>query len=217
VTAAGDDATIPRSPADQPVGQPVDQPVDRPIDRGAVVRDVLVVLASFLVAGAAVGLLWPQLVEPVTVTRTELGLTTGEVPLAHQFDQDAWYALLGGGAALLLGVALTRWRRAHETATLVAVALGALLAAAVSSLVGTAIGPESAEVVLADAEIGASAPDEVRVTAEAAYLVWPLGAVLGAVVVLWAPSGSPSGGPLGGTGAAPRGTVRGDQQHSAGE
>jgi hypothetical protein len=217
VTAAGDDATIP-SPAADP---PVDQPADPPVDRDAVVRDVLVVLASFLVAGVVVGVLWPQLVEPVTVTRTDLGLQTGEVPLAHQFDQDAWYALLGGGVALLLGVALTRWRRAHETATLVAVVLGALLAAAVASLLGTAIGPEPAEVVLADAEIGDSAPDEVRVTAEAAYLAWPLGAVLGAVVVLWAPSGGSSGGPSGGASggsvAVLRGRVRGDQQHSPGE
>ncbi len=164
-------------------------PVDPPVDRDAVTRDVVVVLGAFLLAGVAVGLVWPQLVEPVTVTRTESGLTTGEVALAHRFGQDAWFSLLGGGAALLLGIVLTLRCRAHETVTLVVVVLGALLAAWISSAVGTALGPETAEVVLADAAVGATARDQVRVTADSAYLTWPLAAVLGAVVVLWAPAG----------------------------
>jgi hypothetical protein len=176
VTAASDDTATSESPSDPPV------------DRAAVVRDVVVVLGAFLVAGIVVGLVWPRLVDPVTVVRTEVGLSTGEVALARQFGQDAWYSLLGGGVALVLGVVLTWRRRAHEAVTLVAVALGALLAAGISSVIGTATGPEAAEVVLADAEVGATAPDQVRVTADAAYLAWPLAAVLGAVVVLWAPS-----------------------------
>ncbi len=176
MTTADDDTSTPETPASPPV------------DPAAVVRDVVVVLAAFVVAGVAVGLLWPQLVEPVTVTRSEVGLTTGEVALAHRFDQDAWYSVLGGGAALLLGVVLTLWRRAHEAATLFAVAVGALLGAWVSATVGNAAGPEAAEMTLADAELGATAPDQVLVTADAAYLAWPLAAVLGAVVVLWAPS-----------------------------
>jgi hypothetical protein len=177
VTAASDDTA------------PANSPVDPPVDRDAVARDVGVVVGAFLVAGLVVGLVWPQVVEPVTVTRNQFGLQTGEVALAHRFGHDAWYSLLGGGAAMLLGVVLTLWRRAHETATLVVIVLSALLAAWLSSAVGTAIGPEAAEVVLADAEMGTSAPDQVLVTAEAAYLAWPLAAVLGAVLVLWAPSG----------------------------
>jgi hypothetical protein len=43
--------------------------------------------------------------------------------------------------------------------------------------------------VLAGAAVGATAPDAVTVTAEAAYLAWPLGAVLGAILVLWSPPG----------------------------
>lgn len=176
MTTASDDAA------------PAHHPVDPPTDRGAVARDAVVVLATFLVASVVVGLVWPRVVEPVTVTRSDFGLQTGEVGLAYRFDHDAWYSLLGGGAALFLGAVLTLWRRTHETVTLVAVVLGALLAAWVSSMVGTATGPEAAEVVLADAEMGTSAPDQVVVTADAAYLAWPLAAVLGAVVVLWGPS-----------------------------
>jgi hypothetical protein len=213
VTTAGDDTSTPQ------------RPIDRPADRDAVVRDVVVVLVSFLVAGVAVGLLWPQVVDPVTMTRTELGLTTGEVPLALRFEHDAWYSFLGAGVGLVLGLVLTWWRRTHETATLVAVVLSSLLAAAVSSWVGTATGPESAELVLADAELGATAPDQVQVTAEAAYLAWPLGAVAGAVIVLWGPWGAPSSVSSSGTPArAPwtrwspsggsRGEARGEREHT---
>jgi hypothetical protein len=35
--------------------------------------------------------------------------------------------------------------------------------------------------------VGATAPDRVTVSAHAAYLVWPIAAVLGAVLVLWRP------------------------------
>jgi hypothetical protein len=198
VTTADDDTSTPETPASPPV------------DRGAVVRDVLVVLVAFLAAAVVVGLVWPRVVEPVTVSRSDLGLTTGEVALAHRFDQDAWYSVLGGGAALLLGVVLTLWRRAHEAATLVAVLLGAVLAAWLSAVVGNATGPTAAEVALADAEPGATAPDQVLVTADAAYLAWPLAAVLGAVVVLWAPSRR---------GREPERADRelGDREHSTGE
>ncbi len=176
MTAADDDSST------------ADTPASSPVDLDAVVRDVLVVLTAFLVAGVAVGLVWPQVVEPVTVTRSDFGLQTGEVALARRFDHDAWYSLLGGGGALRRGAGGPLRRPAPPAATLVAVVLGSLLAAWVSSMIGTQTGPEAAELVLANAELGATAPDQVLVTADAAYLAWPLAAVLGAVVVLWAPS-----------------------------
>jgi hypothetical protein len=151
---------------------------------------VLVVVAFGLVAVLA-GLIWPRLVDPVVVTRTEEGPETGEVALAERFDNDGWYAVLAAGLGLVLGVALTAWqlnRRRPELAALAAVFLGAAVAAWLMSRVGTAVGPPDPATVLAEADVGATAVDQVRVTARAAYLVWPIAAVLGAMLVLWGPA-----------------------------
>ena len=62
--------------------------------RDGVLADVVVVLGCFAVAGLVAGLLWPQLVSPVEVVRTEAGLTTAEVALSERFDNDAWFMVL---------------------------------------------------------------------------------------------------------------------------
>lgn len=154
-------------------------------------RDIVVVLLAFLVAGLLAGALWPQLAEPVTVSRSEVGLVTDEVGLAHRFSSDAWFTLLGGGAGLLLGVVLTRWRSSHEVVTVLTVTAGAMLAALVCARVGTWLGPDAPERVLDGAPVGATAPAQVRLASDAAYLVWPAAALTGAAVMLW--SSRPAG------------------------
>ena len=156
----------------------------------AVVKDVLVVLASFVVAGLVAGALWPQLVDPVVVEVTDLGLLTDEVALGERFDTVGWYSLLGGGFGLLLGAVLTARRRAHEVATLLAVLVGAGLAAWLSARVGTWLGPGDAERALAGAATGSTAEEQIRLTTDAAYLSWPIAAVFGATLVLWSRLGS---------------------------
>jgi hypothetical protein len=153
------------------------------------VRDVAVALVAFLVAGVLVGVLWPQLVDPVVVERAELGMLTDEVALGDRFDAVGWYSLLGGGFALLLGIALLARRQINEVVTVLAVLAGACLAAWLSAQLGTALGPEDPDKVLAGAEIGATAEERVVLTADVAYLVWPISAMIGAVVVLWSRPG----------------------------
>lgn len=155
----------------------------------ATVVDVVVVLGVFLVAGAVTGAVWQHVVDPVIVTRNEFGVTTGEVALSNQFDRDGWFAVLGGGCGLVLGLALMAWRRTQEVVTLLTITAGALLAAWVSARVGRWLGPDDPTRLLAEGEVGASAEGAVVVTAEAAYLVWPIAAVLGALLVLWSPPG----------------------------
>jgi hypothetical protein len=154
-----------------------------------VVADVVVVLVAFLVAGVVAGLLWPELVDPVTVTRDKLGVVTREVALSERFDNDGWYVVLAAAGGLLLGVVLTVWRRTHEVVTLLAVVAGACLAAWVSAEIGTWRGPQDPNQVLAHAKNGATALDRVTVSASGAYFVWPIAAVSGALVVLWSPPG----------------------------
>jgi uncharacterized membrane protein YeaQ/YmgE (transglycosylase-associated protein family) len=160
-----------------------------------VVTDVVVVLLAFLVAGTVAGLVWPELVDPVTVTRDKLGVVTRELALSEQFDNDGWYAVLAAAGGLVLGVVLTAWRRTNEVVTLVAVVAGACLAAWVSAQIGLWRGPADPNQVLAHAKSGATALDRVKVSATGAYFVWPIAAVVGALVVLWSPPGRRPGRP----------------------
>lgn len=161
----------------------------RGIEGRGVLKDVVVVLVSFLVAAVVVGVLWPQLVDPVEVVRDEAGLLTGEVALGERFDTVGWYSLLAGGAGLLLGALLAARCRTDEVVTLVAIVAGACLAAWLSAQVGTWVGPSDPEQVLADAKVGTTAPDQVVLTADVAYLVWPISALVGCATVLWSRPG----------------------------
>lgn len=162
---------------------------DEPVEIRALLVDAVVVVGIFLVVGAVVGALWPHLVTPVTVTRTDAGLSTSEVGLSDRFGNDGWFSALGGLAGLVTGLVLMAWRRTHEVVSLLLVTGGAFLAAWVAATVGQALGPADPQDVLAAAASGSSAPDVVRVSAEAAYFVWPIAAVLGALLVLWSPPG----------------------------
>lgn len=163
----------------------VDGRVDGGVDGGRLVKDVLIVLLAFLVAAVLAGALWPQLVDPVIVERAEQGVLTDEVALGDRFDNVGWYALLAGACGLLLGVVLVASRRDHEVVTLLAVLLGACLAAWLSARTGTWLGPDDPNPVLQDAEVGATAEDRVVLDTDVAYLVWPISAMVGSVVVLW--------------------------------
>jgi hypothetical protein len=168
-----------------------DAPEGPAADPGPRLRDMLVdavvVLGAFLVAGLVAGVVWPHLVHPVNVTRTSVGILTGELDLSHRIDNDGWYSVLAAVGGLALGIVLTLWRRTHEVVTVLLITSGAFLAAWVSAVVGTALGPGDPQTALAHAAVGATAPDRVTVSAHAAYLVWPIAAVVGAVLVLWPP------------------------------
>jgi hypothetical protein len=155
------------------------------MNRRSVLSDVVVVLAAFAVAAVVVGAVWPHVVDPVLVTRTKNGLLTDEIALADRFDDVGWYTLLSGGVSLVLGAVLLLRRRTDEVVTVLVVVAAACLAAWLTARLGTWWGPDDPQQVLAHAEVGATAPDRVVLRADAAYLVWPIAALVGAVVVLW--------------------------------
>jgi hypothetical protein len=53
------------------------------------------------------------------------------------------------------------------------------------ALIGHALGPGDPNAALAAVKIGQHVPDQIRVAAWATYLVWPIGALVGALGVLW--------------------------------
>jgi hypothetical protein len=147
--------------------------------------DAAVIVGALLALGVVAGLIWPHLVDPVQVVRTQTGLVSDEVALAHQFADDGWYVVLAAVAGAVAGAVLTVWRSRDPVATVLLLLAGAVLAAAVMAKVGTAVGPPDPTTVLADADPGATAAAQVEVHAFAAYLVWPIAVLFGATVVLW--------------------------------
>jgi hypothetical protein len=158
---------------------------------GKVATDVLVVLAAAALLGILIGLLWPQLADPVTVVRTENGLVRDEVALAEQFDALGWFSVLSAVGGALLGAVMLAWRRTDEVATLVAVVAGAFLAAWLAARVGLAVGPGDPAAALAEAAEGDTAPAALALGTGVVYWVMPLFATLGALLFLLSPLAEP--------------------------
>lgn len=152
--------------------------------RRQVGRDVAVIVAAFLVAGLVVGLVWPHLYDPAVAVRTREGISTDEVQLAKKFASDGWFIVLGMGVGLVLGLLLMLTRHTHEVVTLVAIAVAAAAAAYLAAKLGAAMGPADPESILKNADVGTSAPTQVRLESSVGYLIWPLSASLGALLVL---------------------------------
>ena len=136
----------------------------------ALAVDAAVVLGVLLLLAVAAGLVWPHLVDPVAVVLTPEGAVSDEVAPAQQFDDDGWYSVLAAVGGALAGVLLTWWRSRDPVATVLLVLLGAFAAAWVMAEVGAAAAPLAVHA--------------------AAYLVWPIAATFGAVVVLWSGRGT---------------------------
>jgi hypothetical protein len=153
-------------------------------------RDALLILVTMALLGLVAGVLWSQLADPVVATRMPDGVISGEAELAKQVTSDGWFAAIGFVGCLLAGLVLTAWRRTDEVVTLVALVGGAVLAAWLCTQVGGLLGPDPAARTLAQAAVGKTAEDQLRVHTWVVYLTWPFGAVVGSLVVLLGLPGS---------------------------
>lgn len=147
--------------------------------------DAAAVLVTFLVLGVLGAVTWWLLVDPAVYTKSRGGGAMGEVDLARRFDADGWYSVIAVVAGFLAGAGLTWWRARDVRLTTALVVVGSLLAAVVMARVGALLGPESSDVVLAAVRRGATVPVQLEVTAVAAYLMWPMATIVGALMVLW--------------------------------
>jgi hypothetical protein len=167
-------------------------PDRRPADSAG--RDVLLVLGLFLIAGVLGGVLWAQVVSPADFTKLASGGSMGEDELGRQFGSDGWFVVIGAVAGIVLGLALTAWRTRDPLLTVVLLVLGGGLAAAAAATVGHLLGPGSTSQALAAAKVGGKVAERLDVGTGAHtglgwdtlpfYLSWPVGALVGAVVVL---------------------------------
>jgi hypothetical protein len=149
--------------------------------------DVAVVLGTFLLVGVACGVVWWLLVEPATFTKVASGGSMGEDELAKRFNADGWYAVIAAVAGLTVGLLLTLWRSRDFVLTTVLLVVGSGIAAAAMALSGHLLGPGDPNAALAAAAPGTAVPVQLGVDAKACYLIWPMAALVGALMVLWSP------------------------------
>jgi len=178
---------------------PTDAPVVPSPDQGAPTgttttpqvlrRDVAAVLGSYLVLGVVGGILWWLHVDPAEFTKAGNGaLAMGEVELAERFNDDGWFAVIAGVVGLLSGAGVVWWRSRDPLLTVALVLVGSTLAAAVMAFLGQLLGPADPDSVVAATAVGAIIPMQLEVTGFVCYLVWPLTALAGALLVLWSPA-----------------------------
>ncbi|HEX6249328.1 MAG TPA: hypothetical protein VFZ64_15780 [Nocardioidaceae bacterium] len=151
--------------------------------------DVLAILGTFALVGVLGGALWWLLVDPAEFTKDREGGAMSEVELAGRFAADGWYAVIAAVAGFLLGLGLTWWRTRDFRLTTVLVVVGSALAAWIMATVGGALGPDDTEAALEGARQGEMVPVELTVSAVPFYLMWPMGALVGALMVLWSVPG----------------------------
>ena len=58
-------------------------------------------------------------------------------------------------------------------------------------LVGRVVGPQDPDVALVGVQNGQTVAVQLEVAAASSYLMWPIGVLLGAVMVLWSSTGVP--------------------------
>jgi hypothetical protein len=151
--------------------------------------DAVAVLGTSLLLGLVGGVLWWLLTEPALFTVGPEGtLGMGEVELADRFSATGWFTVLAAVLGALSGGALTWWRNRDPMLTAGLIVVGSVLATAAMTLVGGLLGPPDPAGAAASATPGQQVPAALEVGATAAYLVWTIAALAGALMVLWSPA-----------------------------
>jgi hypothetical protein len=156
-------------------------------ETSGILRRVLWVLALFVVGGAAGGVLWERLWDAPTGLAYQGRWYLEPAGPDFSFEGIALFVLIAFPLGLGLAVLVGLWR-GHETVTVVAVLVSAVIAAAVMYAVGTALGPPDPQALAAGrpdytplpGDLGLTAPDDGRVRWHStALVVLPAGAMAG--------------------------------------
>lgn len=150
-------------------------------------KAVLVILGVFVLAGVGSGLVWPHLVPQVQMVMTDVGpFPLSEAEAGQLMAMDGTYAALAGILGLLLGTTLFMIFQRRGPAVVVAMAIGAGLAAALALTVGSYLA--GGELVLAwqpHAEVGTELAAPLGLHAYGVMLIWPIAALAPIVPLVW--------------------------------
>ncbi len=137
-----------------------------------------------LALGVVGGLLWWWLAEPAEWEVTEQGIILTEDAARGQFAVVVTFVAVGAVLSLVWGWAAGRSLRELGWVLVPVLAVVAGAAAVIAWQVGLLLGPPDPRDV-ADPSLGDRLPSQLEVDAVAAFLVWPMFALLGLLVSAW--------------------------------
>ncbi len=157
----------------------------------------LLVLVAAAVLGALAGVVWEWVWTPPSGVAFQGRFVLDENGLPGEFAGTGWYVVVAAAAGVLLGAGAALMSRDGEVATLVAVAVGAVLAGWLMFHVGHALGPPDPAVLAASADDLTAIKGDLRVGGaglhphvyafdSAAFVAFPAGALLAFSAVLLA-------------------------------
>lgn len=157
------------------------------------VRAIVVPVALGVVLGAGGGWLWWAWWGPAPdgkVYDTAAGPTWYPDPfdpgITRDFSGTATYVVIAFGLALLLGVVGGWLARDRAVAGLAAAAAASVVAGVLMTFIGLAQSPADPQDRAAEVKIGTELPGHLEVSGWTPYLAWPVGALLGYMVVMLA-------------------------------
>ena len=149
------------------------------------VMDAIVTAAWFAVSGLVGAVVWWQVVDLPSVTKTGDAAALDPTELVTQVAVDGWYFVVAVVGGMLGGVVLLAWRRRDPLLMVVLVVLGGGLAAWLMLRVGLALGPGDELTALRGRPDGTAVRVQLELQAIGMAWIWPMSAAFGALVQLW--------------------------------
>jgi ABC-type nitrate/sulfonate/bicarbonate transport system permease component len=152
--------------------------------RARVALPLLLAVLALAAVGALAGAVWNWLWTPTSGVVYDHRWTAGDaLGLQHQFSSTGWYVVVAAVAGLVAGIAVSLVVDRVPLLTLVAVVVGSALAAWVMLVVGTALGPPDPATAAKTADDGTRLPEHLDVSGRSPFIAFPVGALLGLVLV----------------------------------
>jgi hypothetical protein len=145
---------------------------------------VAVVLATYVLVGLGAGWVWHELWQPADGVVVQHQWYATGAGLREDFSGTGLYVLIATAAGLALGVLFAILGGSRPVVTLVACALGSVLAGWLMLQVGEWLGPADPQVLAKDLDDGASLPSALRVSGLSPLLAFSLG-TLGALALVF--------------------------------
>ena len=161
------------------------QELAAPARRSGALADLAWVLGYFAVAGVVAGFVWWKVATPAHYTRISDNAVMLQSELGQRVQGDGWFVVVGLVMALLGGVVLTRWRNRRPLLVVLVGYAASLVGGALALALGKALGHQDVAALAKSAAVGSRFPDSLDVISPLVVVAWPIGFLIGSVVVIW--------------------------------